>query len=270
MRLLSWALLLASAVVWGQNHKNDWEFAGLKNKVKSGGQTEYKTNENGELVEQGHKFKANFNKKGFITDMEYKTPNGEFKTIIKFDKNGYRVQSETFSKKDGKIVSKSVRTNNAQGKVTSDQNYDEQGNPTMKETFAYNKKGLNTEKQMCYATQCFHKEVHSYDKKGNIITSTYYNSENKITQIVYNTYDKKGNKIHAEEKDADGNLLYKYDFAYDKNQNQTQMKIFNSEGELEEQRDYTYEYDKKKNWTKKTEFINGKLSGITEQFVEYF
>ena len=85
--------------------------------------------------------------------------------------------------------------------------------------------------------------VNKYDRNGNIIENSFYNSDRSLELKSIEKYDKKGNQIEAICYFFDGKLNWKCVYKYDNKGNQIEANTYNSDGSLRHKR--TYEYDKK-------------------------
>ncbi|MDO4782679.1 MAG: hypothetical protein Q4A09_05595 [Capnocytophaga felis] len=261
--------LLVSTVSFAQKAKNGWQSANLKCKVKTAGQVEYVPNEKGELIQEGQDFYANFNKKGYITDMQMKQGKEVTKLVIAFDKNGFPSKTESYNEK-GKMTYHSIQENDAKGRTLLEKGFTDDGLEVIKTIFIYDKKGFLIEKQMHQFGNYALKSVYTNDKKGNPLEEKNYDAQNALNYRITSKYDKKGNRTEAIAYDKKGKIMEHYTYQYDKHNNQIQEESYNSEGGLNYKKTFSYQYDKRGNWNKKHEYTDGKLSKVTEQFVEYY
>lgn len=269
MKKIFWALLLASTLGFAQKPKTGWQTANLKGKVKSAGQIEYAPNDKGELEKRGQDFSAKFNTKGYITEMELAQGDKRTKLTMVFDERGFLSKILSLNS-EGKPVIRNIQEVDDKGNVLVDKSFSEDGMEGLKTVYTYDANGFTTEKVEYNLGTLGQKTIYVNDKKGNPIEEAVYNKRGKLSYKIVSKYDKKGKRTEAIAYNAKGEVMEHYTYKYDKRGNLIEEKSFAPEGEVNYTKVSSYEYDKKKNWTKRTEHTNGTLSLVAEQFVEYY
>jgi hypothetical protein len=154
--------------------------------------------------------------------------------------------------------------------------------------------------------ECWTKKYYDFDtistrlvyvhKKNQLIEMLVYNDQNKLIRKNFYTYDKKGNRvewiIHSEWDGLERRYTYeygkgghiigikaygengeiKYWVKYELNKRGHMITEFSldDEGEISRSRTFTYTYDKKKNWTSKVLYKEGKPTYIFERTIKYY
>ena len=270
MRNIVLIALLISALSFGQNKpKNDWQNAKLRGKVKTAGQVEYYANEKGNLEQLGQNFVASFNKKGYITNMTIKSLDNEMRLVMERDEKANKKVIKSYDEK-GNVSFTNVQELNSKGFPLVERGLIDDGFESFKNTYKYDEKGNVIEKVMLQGGNLFLKVVYSYNKKERTIEEKNYNIKNTLDQTIITKNDKTGKRIEVSSYAGNGTLEERYTFKYDKYGNEIEQNAFSPDGKLLEKKTYTYEFDKRKNWTKKSEYTDGVLTMVTEQNITYY
>lgn len=261
------------------------------------------------------------NKKELNNDLKEFNIYGNVKQI----KNKYYGAKESFGEiEKGKFNGVLIKIFNYEGNQIKEKNYNTDGSVNVKIIFKYNNKGLKTEErpygkdgtpynyfnysynnvnQIISETlfhiskkTIIHKDSFEYDKKGNLITETSYNSK-KMQAVSRYKYDGLSRKIEYNYYGINGLLKwirkYNYDdnnrllenisidsyskemkrktgYKYDDFGNVNEKSEYDADGSLKERTVYEYEYDKNNNWIKKITYNNEVPESILEREFIYF
>jgi hypothetical protein len=201
----------------------------------------------------------------------------------------------TFYNPSGNIErKKEVSTLNSQQRLVSESRYDENGTLVERYTAVYDSTGIKNlgrkfERWHRYLGYTYEISKNEYDPNGYLLSTIDRNQKNQITMATYYTNDDHGNPTSTKVVDGNGNSYGEetavYDYAtntvtskvYDQNglvksettskidydANQDPSIIKNEQGDVikSAEFEYTYRYDKKGNWTYRT---NYKISNGTK------
>jgi len=266
----SFILLLAIIVGTGvvAQSKTDWEQLSLKGKVKS------------LQTKQTHRYKKN----GVFTPWE-----NSYSHLTRFNTTGYRTEYNEFLANDS-LNYKITYTHTPKERKTELRYFNKELKPTIRKTYLYDAKGNHID-QLEYTTdgQQDRRYTYTYDANGNMLTitgykkdgavsstTTYqYDSKNRRTNYLLETpgyansfrkfvYDDKGNMTEEFWYNGKGATDFRFVRSYDAQGNKIEETSYKGNGQLVGTTRYAYEYDKKGNWTKKTDFISDGTDFHTE------
>lgn len=166
------------------------------------------------------------------------------KTIFKYDKNGYRVESNEFDLKEN-LLSKTKFRNDSNGNLLESNLYFANGNLQFKYVFKYSKSGKKS-------------EVIKYDSNGDLI-------ETKKLK-----YDEKARYSGEDYFNSSNDLTSKNRFKYDNKGSISENGFYKGDGSLDFKLTYKQQYDRIGNWTISSEFENGVAKKIVERNIEYY
>ena len=136
--------------------------------------------------------------------------------------------------------------------------------------YKYDKRGNKIEISKYNSDESLdYKGIYKYDKKGNRIEESYYVSDGSLNSKIIYKYDDKGNKIEESHYKPDGSLDYKYIFKYDDKGNYIEESYYNYDVSLEYKKITEYKYDLERNWTERIT-ISETQTEITERTIEYY
>ncbi len=217
-------------------------------------------------------FSWEFNDKGVLIKKEILTPKGTLCTLYEMHEYAY---------KDGKEIREDIYNHNLSLVKYYIYEYNEKGQKIEK-NFHNDKKNLERKYIYKYKNSGEISKIESYDEKGEraILTGKYkYSDIEGRIEIKY--YDSNGNlkKIYVSENNGKDIATYYYDvdgskklekkvtYKYDENGDITEEKHKNEDGDF---KIYVYQYnsyDKNKNWTKRTVFLNEEPYRIQERTI---
>jgi hypothetical protein len=230
--------------------KPNLEGFGLKGKVLSFKDTEYKAMDSSGLIKRGVKqyiIVFLFNKMGYMIEMNQYFPDGRLnaKNSYQYDAKGN--YEESLYDEKGKLLSKS------------------------KVTYKYDSTG-NIIELLYQASDRFYngKSTYKYDAKGNKIEFNQFNAKDSLESKDNFKYDANGIMIERDFCNPKGSLIYKNIYINDTNGNMIEWDLYKADGSLKTKRTYKYDYDATGNWIKKTEIRNDVPQKITERKIKYY
>ena len=116
---------------------------------------------------------------------------------------------------------------------------------------------------------CTDKNLYTYDSKGFVVEENRYSKDLLVSKITYKNNDK-GNPVEKVVYTKDGEVKQKVVTKYDAKNNEIEVNIYDKDGKLTQKKTSVYVYDKKNNWIKKTESVDGKPTMILEQQFVYY
>ena len=186
---------------------------------------EYQCDDKGTLTEHDY-----YHRLYDYDNLEYKNEYESEKTIIKYNKNGERIERSIYTNEQLKstiqwkydekgnlveqntygsdkiLTSKIKQKYNDKDKCVEESEYDSHGNTISKELFDYDARGYYTGHTKYENGKLTWKCVHELDDKGNQIHNTRTASDGSILFVRNYKYDAKGNRIDYEEFSDDGNF----------------------------------------------------------------
>lgn len=295
--LFSVASVFASAQSTSDK-RNDLEKSSLKGTVASLKETKYSVRfEKGKAVkdtvtESPKSYR--YNKSGYITEEVYYELNDSIneKWSFVFDVNNKQLEGNRYMS-DGYLVWNYTCTYDAAGNCT-EISKNEDGSLVEISRFKYDSKGNCT--SISSESEGVWSDTSRYDANNNEIEHFTINPEGEKVMHRTHKYDSNNNMIESVEYDNLGVVSFKQTFAYDKNNRETESKFYSSAGDVMERvgrtydnkgnaitytyfKDngdqkwsitYTYNYDKRQNWTEKTDITDGKATYITERLITYY
>ncbi|MDO4879729.1 MAG: hypothetical protein Q3983_00455 [Capnocytophaga sp.] len=268
MKKLVALLCLVSAVSFGQKNKTAWDSAKLKGKVKTYRILDYQFDEAGKPQRGSYEAFTEYDNTGKSQKMIIQNGDVYLSYSDTYDANGNLIESVSRDKENA-VLSKNVYKYDEKGNRIKHDVLTADGIPFMSRENDYNDKGLITERRECMSGLCTDKVLFAYDKKGFVTEESRYNKDVLTSKIVYKN-DKKGNRLEKIVYDKDGNIAQKVTTKYDTKNNEVEVNTYDKNGNLTQKKTNVYVYDKKQNWTKKTESVDGKPTMILEQQFEYF
>jgi hypothetical protein len=259
---------LLAAVLYSRN--NDCKEMGLKGKVKSISETQYKLNAINPGVNEVLLTKFSFNRncrktEEVITDVE-----GEIKDkhIIVYDKSG-------------NISSENTETPTVKGYFTTKYRYDANRRLSKKEIssggkilttyiYSYDENGnvgkTEIRKKPGYD---IHDEDFEYKYDGkNRLTEEIHHDGAKYNRIVYQ-YNDKDLIIRRVEYNERGGITYETDYTYDELDNlSTEISAYR--GNTTFNYSYLYEYDEQGNWINKRSLLDDKTYMLQIRIITYY
>ncbi len=235
-----------------------------------------------------------YNKAGYITEEVYYELNDSIseKWSFVFDANNKQLEGNRYMA-DGYLVWNYTCSYNAAGNCTEVNKYEE-GSLVEISAYTYDSKGnclfVSSESEGIWT------DTMRYDANNNEIEHYTTNPEGENVLHKTHQYDSNNNMIESIEYDNLGAISFKQTFVYDKNNRETESKFYSAKGNMLERvgrtydskgnvasyisykdngdpkwtMTYTYDYDKRQNWTKKTDFADGKPTFITERLITYY
>lgn len=263
-------LLLAITVSTGAmaQSKTDWEQLSLKGKVKS------------LQTKQTHRYKN----KGVFTPWE-----NSYGYLTRFNTTGYHTEYNEFLANDS-LNYRITYTYIPKEKKAELRYFNKELKPTIHKTYLYDTKGNHID-QLEYAIdgQQDRRYMYTYDDRGNVLTitgykkdgsisskTTYqYDNKNRRTDYLLETpgyanssrkfvYDDKGNLVEEFWYNGKGATDFRFVRSYDAQGNKIEETSYKGNGQPVGTTRYTYEYDKKGNWTKKTDLTEDGTDFHTE------
>lgn len=254
---------------------NDWSDLQLKGKVKS------------LATKETYRYK----KAGVFTAWEK-----SYRRLTKFNSTGFRTEFSEFTGNDS-LSYKSINSYNPAEKKAELSYFNKDLKPTTKRVYKLNDKGYKIE-ELQYATDgaLSHRYVYGYDKAGNMIemtgykrdgklsskTSWKYNPENHRIEYLLETpgyanssrkfvNDDRGNVTEETWYNGKGSVDFRFVRTYDANGNKIKEIKYKDGDKLLDTVTWHYEYDKKQNWTKRTETTSdGADFHIEERTIVYY
>jgi len=109
----------------------------------------------------------------------------------------------------------------------------------------------------------------TYDNLGTK-SQTFEDMEYGYRSVTKYLYDEYGNEIESYEYEADGSIKLRYVTEYDENENIISRVICSSNGSVIRSFRYEYRYDRKGNWSRKTEYQNARPALVSVREIEYY
>jgi hypothetical protein len=269
--------------------ENDWTADNLQGKVMSHSEYIYIAKERFGNIEKGErilsrvfrgfieyigsnqrKYAENGNK---IEENWYKLDGSlDMKKTYKYAENGNKIE-ENWYKLDGSLDKKKTYKYAENGNRTEENSYEADGSLSYKygdapKTYKYDEKGNKIETNIYRSDGSFrHKDKYKYDEKGYKIERYYSNSDGRVVLVSTSKYDKKGNKIEC---NGCGWEAEDETYKYDEKGNIIEYKGIFDNGFLLFKKSYEYEFDKRGNWIKQIEFLDGIPTYILERQYEYY
>ena len=248
--------LLYICCLWGVfslsygQHKTDWSRERLQKAIKTLRIKGYHVIENGSMAQKGAliaemNLEKTFDSQGnIILEIYFDDKNAEtLRYEYVYNAQGVKKYKLHLNPKKEK-VGLTLFNCDAQGNVTKEETYDQNGDLEYSALFVYNDKGLAKESN--FLREDFSMKIHSsYDSKGRLLEQ-----EQHIVDKGENIFNK-------------GKYRYNGHGDYDRilsllNKNFAQKNTFH------------YKYDKNGNWIERFEYQDGKPKTIIERHIEYF
>ena len=244
--------------------ENDWTADNLQGKVMSHSEYIYIAKERFGNIEKGERILSRVFR-GFI---EYIGSNQR-----KYAENGNKIE-ENWYKLDGSLDKKKTYKYAENGNRTEENSYEADGSLSSKygdaptKTYKYDEKGNKIETNIYRSDGSFrNRDKYKYDEKGYKIERYYSNSDGRVVLVSTSKYDKKGNKIEC---NGCGWEAEDETYKYDEKGNIIEYKGIFDNGFLLFKKSYEYEFDKRGNWIKQIEFLDGIPTYILERQYEYY
>jgi hypothetical protein len=287
-----------SAAQTGSDKRSDLVKSELQGAVASLKETKYSIRmQNGKAVKDTVAEPAKsyrYNAAGFITEEIYYELNDSIseKWTFSFDAANKQLDGNRYLA-DGYLIWNYTCAYDAAGNCTEVSKYEE-GFLVEVSAFTYDSKGnciaITSESEGTW------NDSMRYDERNNVIENLTINPEGETVMHKKMAYDSNNNLTEAADYDQAGEVSFKQTFGYDKNNRETESTYRTAQGAVMERvsrsydnrgnvisyisykdngdakwtMTYTYEYDKNRNWTKKTDFADGKPVYITERKITYY
>jgi hypothetical protein len=243
-------LFTSQAQSFYEMDKQNLEGFGLKGKVLSFKDTEYKAIDSSGVIKRGVKqyiIVFLFNKMGYMIEMNQYFPDGSLnaKNTNQYDAKG-NIENNLYDAK-GKWLGKTkiLYKYDTSGNVIETKNYDSEG-------------------------KFLGKSDNKYNFNGKKIEWLSYNAKDSLESIDIFKYDAKGTMVERDYCNPKGSLIYKNIYINDTNGNMIEWDLYKSDGSLKTKRTYKYDFDLMLNWIKKTEIRNDVPNKITERKIKYY
>jgi hypothetical protein len=259
--------------------------------IENSGKVEYDTKNSRNSLISKLVFNSN---SGLISKSVFNSlGNLESKIIIKYDRNGNTVETDTYGS-NGSLLTKRVndfslnkliesKEFDAKGKMTEKQtvNFNSDGNEitiTFKEIggrliktieSVVNKQGNNTENYYFTNETLTRTEINKYDTRGNRIETAQYDPARKEENITHYKYDGENNNIEVVKLNTNLMIVSKVISTYDDKKNVVETRTYGILGSLTRHVRYAYEFDEAFNWTKQITFVNNRPISVTLHRIEY-
>jgi hypothetical protein len=260
-------------------NKTDLQELKLNGKVKSIRETSYLaitkegTVQKGKIKREEPYWSRDFyivlNADGNKTERTEFNSNGSF-----YFKMGYEyidtnvIKEYTYKSKDSITNSRNVfYKHDGHGNVIEESWNKADGTLDGKNNFSYDGKGNMIEKKWAVLHEP-RKDSLTYDEKKNV-TEMWEYWDNKWQWHYAYKHDDKGNLTEENWFNPDGKFYMKYVFSYNDKGNWNEVTWTNAKGKNCKWT-FQYEYDSNGNWTKSTQFLNGKANYILEREITYF
>lgn len=255
--------------------QNNWKDLELKGKVKS---VKY---------EETYRYKKN----GVAFTPWEKT----YTRTYTFDNTGRYLEFEE-RKADGTSGYRIKYNNKLREKLIEQNYFDKDDKATISKHVLLDEKGRVQElKEMTNAGQHDRSYIYSYDERGNLLTMTgkkadgtitskynwVYDDKNQKTELKLETpgyansyqsyrYDSKGNQVEEILYDGKKEITFRFERVYDDKGNKVEESKFKG-AVFRDKVTWKYEYDKKGNWTKKTQYTaDGEDFQVQERVIVYY
>jgi hypothetical protein len=258
--------------------KNSLTQKGLKGKVKSLTETEYKAsvingkNTTGEILKRKIFI---FNNSGYLTEENKLGENGKMEPscLIKYDNNNMEVEKSDFH--NGKMLMSLKSVYNAESVLIESTSYDSQNKPSMTYKYKYDNNGNKIQWDSYNSDgKLFRNHIYKYDENGNNTEHITYNKSGKQEEKLVYKYDNNSRTIEycsygpdklkyrtTYKRDDKGNCIEMVNYngndisikkfmTYDSNGYLAEEKSDNADGSFYSK--YSYKYA-----------VNGFLSGFT-------
>ncbi|WP_454980929.1 hypothetical protein [Capnocytophaga haemolytica] len=268
MRKITLLLCLASAVAFGQHGNNGWKNAKLNGKVKTFRVSGNAFNEDGQPEENSDYTYTEFNNKGLVTKMEVQTGRSFITYKDIFDKKGNRIETQS-KDRSGVVLSTNKYAYDDRGNRIKYEVLTSDGKVFMQRNYKFDDKNRVTEREACVGGLCDEKITYVYDNNGYLTEESKFDKGMLISKTVY-TNNPKGQAVERLVYDLNDKLKQKVVVVFDANGNEVEESTYDPEGVLLEKKTTIYVYDKAKNWTKKTAYVDGKPVLETKQEFSYY
>ena len=268
MRKLVALLVLVSTVSFAQKNKTGWDSAKLKGKVKTYRVLDYQFDEQGKPQRGAYEAFTEYDNTGKIKKMIIQNTDVYLAYTDTYDVDGKLLESVSRDKNDS-ILSKNVYKYDDKGNRVKHDVLTADGIVFMSRENDYDNKGLLIERRECMSGLCTDKNLYTYDSKGFVVEENRYSKDLLVSKITYKNNDK-GNPVEKVVYTKDGEVKQKVVTKYDAKNNEIEVNIYDKDGKLTQKKTSVYVYDKKNNWIKKTESVDGKTTMILEQQFVYY
>lgn len=272
---------------------------GLKGKVRSYVESNYKASEENGEIQKGNKtaeWVYNFDKNGNISEFQAIGGSGKVlrKYVYSYDKEGREIKKVWYSAsstiyreyvtiydntmpklylvKDGagKIVDSSCFEGN--GKIETETLYSKAGDSAMVKKYNYTyTNGYLTEKIEKKGTEAKVRDWYKYDAKGNLLQEKKYNDKGELLFHYIYTYNSNGEKAERRSMSKSGNLSRIIAYTYNANGDMTEETWYDSGKKILRVQKFTYTYDHNGNWISKISYegLEEKVIAITIRSITY-
>ncbi len=188
----------------------------------------------GNNIKEVEKISFNFDENG-------KPVKEEKLSTIKYDTNGYIVETDIYnSKSELENIFTYDYKNNLRIKTTR---MTAEEKPDKYYTYQYNKYGNKTRSDRYNMSKVMDKYyLYEYDDSGNLSREIWYDKTGKEEYSIKYEYDDNGRKITAESYNQDDDLVYKYEYKYDSKGNIIEEIRYSPDGEKVGIIQYIYKY----------------------------
>ena len=159
------------------------------------------------------------------------------KYIYEYDNRG-NMLSQIYYNKNGTVTSSYSYTYDDRGNLLCEIYYSSDGTINRKFQYTYDQKGNKVDEFLYYGSDDTTHRSYTYDKQGNMLSSSTFAEDGSIASQQIYTYDKKGNKTSEAFIKADGVESYRKEYTYDSHGNVTGMTQYDK-GELARIEKYT-------------------------------
>jgi len=166
---------------------------------------------------------------------------------------------------------KDIYVYDKEGKIIEVRSIDNEDKTLFRYTYKYDDKG-NEIDRVSYGknNEVIQRTTHSFDSKNNLTERSEYDTYGELIQKNIYKYNEKGQKIEQQGLNSNGSLAFLIKFIYNATGELIESLTYNTKGELTSKLIQQYKMDNYNNWTKLTQYTDGKATFITERIIEYY
>jgi hypothetical protein len=142
-------------------------------------------------------------------------------------------------------------------------------------TYAYDEWGNKTgEKKSFWSHRApsdkDYKYIFTYDSNKNVTSFISVKPNGQLVEKNTYVFDKIGNKVEATVYDTADKVLRQLIYRYDEKNNEIGLKSYQPQNKIGITVSSLYEYDKTGNWTRRVQFIDGTPGEVIKREIEYY